>query len=143
ISFGKCTKTNCPYDHHSPNQMDQIKIKRALGKGNGGDREKSRDSTGSKGSNRGRGRDRGRGKGKGKRENKGKSAGAKADGSPDPDGRKWCLAHMKGTCNKGDAPILTMTRVTNPTEVDRHPEMEKELVRESSDTNGNVVLMYV
>ena len=92
IRTGKCTNTNCPYDHYSPTQMDQIK--KALGHGNGGGRDKSRDSVGSKGSNKGR--DRGKGKGRGKRENKGESVGAKADSSLDPDGRKWCLAHTKG-----------------------------------------------
>ncbi|MFM7986577.1 MAG: hypothetical protein ACKPKO_45410, partial [Candidatus Fonsibacter sp.] len=88
IKTGECTKTNCPYDHSSFTQKEQIK--KALGHGNSGGREQSRDSSGSTGSRNGRGQ----GKGKGKREGNGKSAGAKTEDVSNHDGKKWCLAHV-------------------------------------------------
>ncbi|MFM7986911.1 MAG: hypothetical protein ACKPKO_47115, partial [Candidatus Fonsibacter sp.] len=97
IKTGECTKPKCPYDHYSSTQMEQIK--KALGHGNCGGREQSRDSIGSKWSRNGRSK----GKGKGKREGNGKSVGAKTEDAPSQDGKKWCLAHMKGTCKKGDS----------------------------------------
>ncbi|MFM7990560.1 MAG: hypothetical protein ACKPKO_65695, partial [Candidatus Fonsibacter sp.] len=65
IKTGECNKPNCPYDHYSSTQVEQIK--KALGHGNCGGREQSKDSVGNKGSNN---NGRGTGKGKGKREGK-------------------------------------------------------------------------
>ncbi|MFM7979160.1 MAG: hypothetical protein ACKPKO_07565, partial [Candidatus Fonsibacter sp.] len=90
---------NCPYDHYSSTQLEPIK--KALGHGNCGGREHSKDSHGSDGSKSGRGK--GKVRGKGKRDNNNKSAGAKTEDTQDSDGKKWCPAHMKGNCTKGDS----------------------------------------
>ena len=80
------------------------------------------DSIGSKGSNNGRGKRRG----KGKRDGKGKSAGAKTEDSSSQDGKKWCLAHMKGTCKNRDSCLnLDYDGVGKPSNRGRSPSRDK------------------
>ena len=47
--------------------------------------------------------DKGKAEVKGKRDNNNKSAGAKTEDTQNSDGKKWCPAHMKGNCTKGDS----------------------------------------